>query len=193
MNSIYDNSDFSIYRESRAKAAQDVPRGAALEDDGPSLWTQSVSETEVSEDQRASSALDEFESAPDSGLEDKSIYIESLLGKRAEFSNSGSAEGPFGENGCRIYMVKNIGGGRSFYLQPSGTGIEIPIGSSDGEQGGFDIMAMSMRIRAAEARYSRNFRPYAKHCVKQAKDDEADRSVPNGTASESLLPDTLFG
>jgi hypothetical protein len=100
--------------------------------------------------------LDEFESIPESGLDDKNIYIDSLLGRRTELSGGGSAEGPFGENGCRIYMVRNAGGGRRFYFQPSGSGLEVPIGESDGALSGLDVLALSIKIRAAEARYKQS-------------------------------------
>jgi hypothetical protein len=193
MNSIYDNSDFPVYREDRPKAPQDVSRGTVVEDDGPQFWTQPATEPGVSEDQRIAAVVDEFESARDQGFDDKNIYIDSLLGKRAEFFSGGNAEGPFGENGCRIYMVRNVGGGRSFYLQPSGSGIEIPIGASDGAAGGLDVLALSMKMRAAEARYSESFKPYAKPASKPAKDEDADRGVSDGAALASFLPSALFG
>ena len=193
MNSIYDNSDFPVYRDGRPKAPQDVSRGTAVEDDGPRFWTQPASEAGVSEDQRSAAALDEFESAPDPGFDDKNIYVDSLLGKRAEFFSGGNAEGPFGENGCRIYMVRSVGGGKSFYLQPPGSGIEIPIGASDGAPSGLDILALSVKMRAAEARYSESFRPYAKLGSRPAKDEDADQGVSDGSVSVSFLPNTLFG
>ncbi|MDR1481940.1 MAG: hypothetical protein LBI74_04880 [Synergistaceae bacterium] len=192
MNSIPDNSDFSIYREGRIQGTPDVLRVTA-DEGGSSLLERLAPEASVAEDPRTPAPLDEFESAPDLGLDDKNIYADSLLGRRAELYGGGSAEGPFGENGCRIYMVRNAGGGRRFYFQPYGSGLEVPIGESDGALSGLDVLALSIKIRAAEARYKESSRPYAKPRAMPAEDATPPQRASDGTASASFLPDELYG
>jgi hypothetical protein len=168
INSISDNSGIFFDRVRPPQATADTASrtdGSSVRAPGHGLgedvWVHGQGEWEgedVSSYSRTETLLDGFRGASGSAGADPSLCIAPLLGKRTEFWRDLDGQGVSRKNGYRVYSITDSSGRRQYYFQPDDSGISVSLGSSGG-RGSLDVLSLSMRIKAAEARYRENYRP----------------------------------